>query len=87
VTLILDRREHQLEVRWDSSGIWEVLFQIEKRITYKYRIHSSNDGIVTEKQIHSLSIVKSHLILLVVWDLDYKWKDTKWMKSRQTTMV
>jgi 1,4-alpha-glucan branching enzyme len=31
VTLILDRREHQLEVRWDSSGIWEGLFQILKR--------------------------------------------------------
>jgi 1,4-alpha-glucan branching enzyme len=44
--------EHQLEVRWDSSGIWEGFIpNIEQGTIYKYKIESTNNGIVTEKQI------------------------------------
>ncbi len=77
--------EHQLEVRWDSSGIWEGFIpNIEKGTTYKYRIHSSNDGIVTEKaDPFAFYCEKPPHTASVIWDLDYKWKDTKWMKSRQ----
>ena len=33
--------EHQLEVRWDSSGIWEGFIpNIDKGTTYKYKIKS-----------------------------------------------
>ena len=43
------KREHTLEVRWDSSGIWEGFIpNVEKGTTYKYRIQSFN-GINTEK--------------------------------------
>jgi 1,4-alpha-glucan branching enzyme len=77
--------EHQLEVRWDSSGIWEGFIpNIEKGVTYKYRIHSSNDGVITEKaDPFAFYCEKPPHTASVVWDLDYKWKDTKWMKSRQ----
>jgi 1,4-alpha-glucan branching enzyme len=77
--------EHQLEVRWDSSGIWEGFIpNIEKGATYKYRIHSNNDGIITEKaDPFAFYCEKPPHTASVIWDLDYKWKDTKWMKSRQ----
>ncbi|SDX92329.1 1,4-alpha-glucan branching protein GlgB [Flavobacterium degerlachei] len=77
--------EHQLEVRWDSSGIWEGFIpNVEKGATYKYRIHSNNDGIVTEKaDPFAFYCEQPPHTASVIWDLDYKWKDTKWMKSRQ----
>jgi 1,4-alpha-glucan branching enzyme len=77
--------EHQLEVRWDSSGIWEGFIpNIEKGATYKYRIHSNNDGVIKEKaDPFAFYCEKPPHTASVIWDLDYKWKDTKWMKSRQ----
>jgi 1,4-alpha-glucan branching enzyme len=77
--------EHQLEVRWDSSGIWEGFIpNIEKGATYKYRIHSSNDGVVTEKaDPFAFYCEKPPHTASIIWDLDYKWEDIKWMKSRQ----
>ena len=77
--------EHQLEVRWDSSGIWEGFIpNVEKGATYKYKIQSNNDGIITEKaDPFAFYCEKPPHTASVVWDLDYKWKDTKWMKSRQ----
>ncbi|MGL5111308.1 MAG: 1,4-alpha-glucan branching enzyme, partial [Flavobacterium sp.] len=36
---------HQLQVRWDDSGIWEGFIpNITKGTTYKYKIYSSNNG-------------------------------------------
>ncbi|EIA07744.1 1,4-alpha-glucan branching protein GlgB [Flavobacterium frigoris] len=77
--------EHQLEVRWDSSGIWEGFIpNIEKGATYKYRIQSNNKGIVTEKaDPFAFYCEQPPHTASVIWDLDYKWKDTKWMRSRQ----
>ena len=41
---------HPLNVRWDASGIWEgFLPGICKGEIYKYKIHSENHGVVTEK--------------------------------------
>ena len=78
-------REHQLNVRWDSSGIWEGFIpNVEKGTTYKYKIHSNNNGITTEKaDPFAFYCEKPPHTASVVWDLDYKWKDEKWMKTRQ----
>jgi 1,4-alpha-glucan branching enzyme len=77
--------EHELEVRWDSSGIWEGFIpNMQKGEIYKYRIHSNNDGIISEKaDPFAFYCEKPPHTASVIWDLDYKWKDTKWMKSRQ----
>jgi 1,4-alpha-glucan branching enzyme len=77
--------EHQLNVRWDGSGIWEgFIAGVEKGATYKYKIQSNNGSIITEKaDPFALYCEKSPHTASVVWDLDYKWKDTKWMSSRQ----
>ncbi|AWG23665.1 1,4-alpha-glucan branching enzyme [Flavobacterium faecale] len=77
--------EHQLEVRWDSSGIWEGFIpNVEKGATYKYKIQSDNGGIITEKaDPFAFYCEKPPHTASVVWDLDYKWKDSKWMKNRK----
>jgi len=77
--------EHQLQVRWDSSGIWEGFIpEIAKGALYKYKIQSNINGIVTEKaDPFALYCEKPPHTASVVWDLDYKWKDENWMQSRQ----
>ena len=77
--------EHLLQVRWDSSGIWEGFIpNVEKGSTYKYKIQSNNGGVITEKaDPFAFFCEKPPHTASVVWDLDYKWDDTKWMKSRQ----
>lgn len=77
--------EHFLQVRWDSSGIWEGFIpEVSKGALYKYKIQSNIDGIVTEKaDPFALYCEKPPHTASVVWDLDYKWKDEKWMQSRQ----
>ena len=77
--------EHNLEVRWDESGIWEGFIpHLTKGTTYKYKIQSNNDGIVTEKSDpFAFYCENPPNTASVVWDLEYKWKDTKWMNSRE----
>lgn len=77
--------EHQLNVRWDSSGIWEGFIPgVQKGITYKYKIQSDNGGIITEKaDPFAFYCEKPPLTASVIWDLDYQWKDTNWMKTRK----
>ena len=76
--------EHLLQVRWDSSGIWEGFIPgIEKGTLYKYKIQSNINGVISEKSDpFSLYCEKPPHTASVVWDLDYNWKDKKWMQSR-----
>lgn len=76
---------HELYVRWDASGIWEGFIpNITKGTTYKYKIQSSNNGIVTEKaDPFAFYCEKPPHTASVIWDLDYKWEDDRWMKSRK----
>ncbi|GAB5527857.1 MAG: 1,4-alpha-glucan branching protein GlgB [Roseivirga sp.] len=78
---------YELYPRWDGTGIWEGFVpEIGKGTVYKYRIHSNNNGQVLEKgdpfAIHWEVPPKTASI---VWDVDYKWKDSKWLKKRKTS--
>jgi 1,4-alpha-glucan branching enzyme len=77
--------DHQLQVRWDSSGIWEGFIPgLEKGTTYKYKIQSNNNGIITEKaDPFALYCEHPPHTASVIWDLDYNWKDKDWMKIRK----
>src|SRR6187402_816626 len=79
--------EHPLQVRWDSSGIWEGFIPgIEKGATYKYKIQSNNGGIITEKaDPFALYCEHPPHTASIIWDLDYKWKDKSWMETRKDT--
>jgi 1,4-alpha-glucan branching enzyme len=77
--------EHELQVRWDSSGIWEGFIpNIVKGTTYKYKIQSNNNEIITEKaDPFAFYCEKPPHTASVVWDLNYDWKDSNWMKNRK----
>ncbi|MDD2986885.1 1,4-alpha-glucan branching protein GlgB [Flavobacterium sp.] len=76
--------EHQLHVRWDASGIWEGFIpNVEMGSKYKYKIQSNNNGIITEKaDPFALYCEHPPQTASVIWDLEYKWKDKKWMQTR-----
>jgi 1,4-alpha-glucan branching enzyme len=77
--------EHPLQVRWDSSGIWEGFIPgVEKGATYKYKIQSEINDFVTEKaDPFALFCEQPPRTASVVWDLDYAWKDHSWMENRK----
>lgn len=76
--------QHQLNVRWDSSGIWEGFIPgIDKGTKYKFKIQSAHGDVSTEKaDPFALYCEKPPHTASVVWDIDYQWKDKKWMESR-----
>ncbi len=78
--------DYQLNVRWDSSGIWEGFIpKVGHDEIYKYKIESNNNGIVTEKADpygrkcerppHTASIIQE--------SSSYQWEDNDWMKYRK----
>ncbi|WP_405294556.1 1,4-alpha-glucan branching protein GlgB [Algibacter sp. Ld11] len=77
--------EHQLNVRWDSSGIWEGFIPlVGKGDTYKYKIQSNNNDIKTEKaDPYARRCEHPPKTASIVWDDSYKWKDKDWMKKRK----
>ncbi|MGC6431225.1 MAG: 1,4-alpha-glucan branching protein GlgB [Jejuia sp.] len=77
--------EHQLNVRWDSSGIWEGFIPlVEKGAIYKYKIQSHHNDVKTEKaDPYARRCEHPPKTASIVWDDTYKWKDSKWMKKRK----
>ncbi|GAA4801971.1 1,4-alpha-glucan branching protein GlgB [Litoribaculum gwangyangense] len=77
--------EHQLNVRWDSSGIWEGFIPyVEKGATYKYKIQSHHNDVKTEKaDPYGRRFEHNPNTASIVWDDNYKWKDAQWMKKRK----
>lgn len=77
--------EHQLNVRWDESGIWEGFIPgAGKGSKYKYKIQSHHNDIKTEKaDPYARRCEHPPKTASIVWDEPYTWKDTKWMKKRK----
>ena len=77
--------EHQLNVRWDGSGIWEGFIpKVGKGNIYKYKIQSSHNYVTTEKaDPFARRCEHPPKTASVVWQDDYEWKDKKWMKNRK----
>ena len=77
--------EHQLNVRWDESGIWEgFLPNVGKGSVYKYKIQSHHNDIKTEKaDPYGRRSEHPPNTASIVWDEPYKWQDDKWMKKRK----
>jgi 1,4-alpha-glucan branching enzyme len=76
--------EHLLNVRWDESGIWEGFIPgLDKGTKYKYKIQSVHNDAITEKaDPFALYCEHPPQTASIVWDLDYKWKDSRWMSTR-----
>jgi 1,4-alpha-glucan branching enzyme len=77
--------EHKLNVRWDGSGIWEGFIpKVAKGCNYKYKIQSHHNDIKTEKaDPYSRRCEHPPKTASIVWDENYTWKDSKWMKKRK----
>ena len=78
-------QEHQLNVRWDASGIWEGFVpHAKKGNSYKYKIKSANNNVVTEKaDPYAKRAEHPPKTASIIWEDNYSWKDKKWMKSRK----
>jgi len=76
--------EHELNVRWDSSGIWEGFIpHVGKGSLYKYKIHSNN-AVVTEKaDPYARRCEHPPKTASIVWEDSHQWKDSSWMKKRK----
>ncbi len=81
-----NRNEHPLNVRWDSSGIWEGFIpSVGHNEVYKYSIESHHNGVLTEKADpygrkcerppHTASIIQE--------TSTYRWEDKQWMGYRK----
>ena len=77
--------DHKLNVRWDGSGVCEGFIpEVGKGNVYKYKIHSHHNDIKTEKaDPYARRCEHPPNTASIVWDDNYKWKDTKWMKKRK----
>ena len=84
-----DRGTHALQVRGDSSGIWEGFIPgLGQGEYYKYFIESAHSDYQVEKSdpyaVHCETPSKTASI---VWDLEYKWTDKSWFKKRSKGKV
>lgn len=77
--------QHKLNVRWDSSGIWEGFVpDVGHGEIYKYKIQSHNNDIWTEKADPFARLCEHPpKTASVIWNADYKWKDKDWMGYRK----
>ncbi|WP_430424656.1 1,4-alpha-glucan branching protein GlgB [Maribacter litoralis] len=77
--------EHRLNVRWDSSGIWEGFIpNIGKGEIYKYKIQSNNNDIWTEKADPFARFCEHPPnTASIIWTAEHDWKDDAWMGYRK----
>jgi 1,4-alpha-glucan branching enzyme len=77
--------EHQLNVRWDGSGIWEGFIpNVGKGNLYKYKIQSHHNDIIVEKaDPFARRCEHPPSTASVIWGDDYEWQDAKWMRNRK----
>lgn len=77
--------DHKLNVRWDSSGIWEGFIpNVGKGSLYKYKIYSSHNNVVTEKaDPYARRAELPPNTASIVWEDTYKWSDNNWLKNRK----
>ncbi len=80
-----NQETHVLNVRWDSSGIWEGFIpHIGHGEKYKYKIQSHNQDIWTEKADPFAKLCEHPpKTASIVWSKEYDWKDADWMGYRK----
>ncbi len=72
-----------MNVRWDSSGIWEVFIpNIGQGEAYKYFIVSNNGRELEKGDPYALRWETPPKTASVVWNTWHEWQDADWMKTR-----
>ncbi len=83
-----NRNSHPMNVRYDSSGIWECFIPgIEKGTAYKYFIKSHQNYYFVEKaDPYAIFAEEPPRTASRVWDREYEWNDSEWMQNRRNTV-
>ena len=75
--------EHPLNVRWDSSGIWEGFIpEIGVGTVYKYAIISNQGQYLEKGDPYARYWENPPRTGSVVWEKNYRWGDSSWLKKR-----
>lgn len=79
-----DKQAHPMNVRWDESGIWELMIPgVEQGSLYKYFIESHNGYTVEKADPYATRCEQAPATASVVWSLSpYLWQDREWMTER-----
>ena len=79
-----DKKAHPLSPRQDETGIWEgFIEEIDAGTLYKYHIVSNYNNYEVDKgDPYAFYWERPPKTASIVWDLNYEWKDEKWMKER-----
>lgn len=78
-----NRGVHVLHGRWDHSGIWEGFIPgLNKGEAYKYSIQDYHGRIFDKGDPYAFFWETPPNTASIIWDLDYGWRDEKWMKER-----
>lgn len=78
-----DHYRHTLYPRWDKSGIWEGFIpNVKKGTLYKYFIRSNSGEELQKGDPYANYWEVRPNTASITWQLDYKWKDKKWMEKR-----
>ncbi len=77
------RESHQLNKRWDKSGIWEGFIpHVAKGEIYKYYLKGFDGSDIEKGDPYALRWEHPPQKASIVWDADYSWKDKAWLKKR-----
>jgi 1,4-alpha-glucan branching enzyme len=75
---------HPLYVRLDQSGIWEGFIPgCERGEVYKYAINGFQGKKMQKGDPYAHYWEKKPLTASITWNLEYNWKDSHWMESRE----
>jgi len=75
---------HNLNPRWDESGIWEGFFPgIKKGEAYKYAIQSNTGEYLEKADPFALYAEIAPRTASIVWEHEYSWKDQPWLEKRK----
>jgi len=79
-----NRYAHPLEPRPDGSGIWEGFIPaIGHGEVYKYAITAPSGHHLEKGDPFARRWENPPRTASIVWELDYKWKDKKWLNARK----
>ncbi|MGE5526514.1 MAG: 1,4-alpha-glucan branching protein GlgB [Rhodospirillaceae bacterium] len=78
---------HQLQARWDASGIWEGLVPgVQTGQAYKYRIVAQDGHSVMKGDPYAHFWEAPPRTASRAWSLGYQWGDEAWMRDRHARM-
>jgi len=78
-------KQHQLNVRWDGSGIWEGFIpDAQLGMRYKYKIKSHHNVETEKADPYALACENPPNTASIIADISgHKWKDKAWMSYRK----